>query len=69
MNLRRGLARLAIVLWALWFIYWTFAYVAQPRVSESAPAPTGELSLAAGIALIAGAFLGLWWIFAGFRSN
>ena len=68
MSPRRGLARLALSLMLLWFVFWTFAYVIVSRRSENAPlepawSPTTK------IALIAAAALAAPWIAAGFRAN
>jgi hypothetical protein len=67
-NLRRGFLRLGIGVTALWFVFWTFAYVLKPRVSENAP-PLPALSLTTDIAVAAAAFLGLPWVISGFRPR
>lgn len=43
--MRRGLLRLGIALCAVWFVFWTFAYVLDPQTSHS-PAPGSPLALA-----------------------
>jgi hypothetical protein len=67
-NLRRGFVRLGIGLAALWFVFWTCAYVMRPLASESAQLPPA-LSPTTDIALVAAVIVGLPWIVLGFRSN
>ncbi len=67
-NLRRGFLRLAIGVAVLWLVFWTFAYVLKPRVSENAP-PLPALSLTTEIAVAFTAVLGLPWVVAGFRQD
>ena len=45
-RLGRGLLRLGIGLFAVWFVFWTVAYVLDPQTSHS-PAPGSPLALAA----------------------
>jgi hypothetical protein len=70
MNLRRGLVRLAIGVSALWFVFWTFAYVLHPPSSLN-PEPAFTARVAApGVVvpcLIALLVLGAW-VWVGFRS-
>ncbi len=67
-NLRRGFLRLGAGATALWFVFWTFAYVLKPRVSENAPS-LPALSLTTDIALIVAGVLVLPWVVSGFRPN
>jgi hypothetical protein len=67
-NLRRGLLRLAVGLTGLWLVFWTFAYVMRPVVSENAP-PLPAFSAKTDIAVGAAGFLGLPWVVAGFRPD
>lgn len=66
---RRGLARLAVGLTALWLVFWTCAYVIGAPVSENMPSQSPALTLTTGIILVAVAVLGLPWIISGFRQN
>jgi hypothetical protein len=61
--------RLAIGLTVLWFVFWTFAYIISPRVSENAPLPPSLLSLPTDIVLVLVAALAGLWVVYGFRPN
>jgi hypothetical protein len=71
MNLGRGFVRLGVLLTALWFVYWTAAYVIRVPRSESDPFPGPVPSLTTGLILaplvLAGVILALKWIADGFR--
>jgi hypothetical protein len=68
-NLRRGLLRLALGSAALWFVFWTFAYVIGPQPSEMSPSLPPALTASTVIALIVVGLLLVPWIVMGFRSN
>lgn len=69
-NLRRGFLRLAMGLAALWFVFWTCGYIFRPQLSENSPFLAGPaFSLTTVVALAAAAFICLWWIISGLRSN
>ena len=73
MNFGRGLIRLGIVATALWFVYWTIAYVIRVPRSESDPFPGPIPPLATDLILapliIAAVILALWWVGRGLRSR
>jgi hypothetical protein len=60
------MGRLAIGLTVLWLVFWTFAYVLRPVVSEDAPR-LPAFSPRTDIALGAAAVFVLPWVVAGFR--
>jgi hypothetical protein len=63
MNLRRGCTRLAIGSAALWFVFWTFAYVIHPYTSLR-PEPAFMVRITAWSVvvpcLVVAVLLGLW---------
>jgi hypothetical protein len=67
-NLRRGFMRLGVILPALWFVFWTFAYVIHSQVAENVAAAPAW-SPATRIALGTAAVLALPWVISGFRPN
>lgn len=69
-NLHRGLLRLGVSLWLLWFVYWTCAYIIRtpPAENRAAPLPLSTY-LALAPLLIAAATTAIRWILAGFRSD
>jgi hypothetical protein len=71
MNLRRGMVRLAIGASALWFVFWTFAYVLHPPSSLN-PEPAFAIRISTwGVVVpcvVAALLLGAW-IAAGFLSG
>jgi hypothetical protein len=68
--MRRGLLRLGTGSGALWFVFWTFAYVLAAPPWESALPPAGPaFSLTTDLALIATTILALPWVILGFRAN
>jgi len=72
LNLHRGFVRLGIALPALWFVFWSCAYVVHPYTSLTPePASFPLLIMAWGILVPSVlAALGLaCWIAAGLRSN
>ena len=71
MNLRRGLARLGIALAAVWFVFWTCAYVLHPPSSlRPEPGFAARISGADVVlpCLAVAALLGVW-VAAGFRPD
>ena len=69
MNLRRGLLRLALGSTALWFVFWTLAYVLHAPSSEMSESLPPALTPLTAIWLIGAAVLLLPWIAFGFRSS
>lgn len=68
MNLRRGLLRLGLAAVLVWFVFWTCAYVVQPRSAENSPKSpahsTGTLIVTALAAAIAAP-----WVILAFRRE
>jgi hypothetical protein len=72
MNLRRGLLRLGIGCAAVWFVFWTCAYVIGPHTSLTPEPASFVIGVTAwsvlAPCLIAAVVLSIW-AGAGFRSN
>ena len=68
LNCHRGLRRLALGLVALWFVFWTFAYVLFSRAAENQAVPPA-FSLSTDLALAASVLLLAPWIVLGFRPE
>jgi hypothetical protein len=71
MNLRRGFVRMAIGAAAMWFVFWTSAYVMVPYTSL-APVPTFDTRITAPsviVPCVVAAVILAGWIAAGFRSG
>jgi len=66
---RQGIIRLGIGLVLLWFVFWTFAYVMRPHLSDNPRVPETPFSLVTQLAMVlATGFIGPW-VVAGFRSG
>ena len=73
MNLGRGLLRLAVAITAVWFLFWTYAYILNPTEGHSADPTSGLMVRFADWkilipCLVVAVVLGIWAI-AGFRSR
>jgi hypothetical protein len=68
-NLRQGLLRLALGAAAMWFVFWTCAYVLGPQTSEMFETPPPAFTAPTVIVLIVVALFLLPWIAFAFRSD
>jgi hypothetical protein len=70
-NLRQGFIRLGLGLFALWFLFWTLAYVIHPFTSLRSE-PTFAVRVTAWSVIVpclTSAVIFAGWIVAGFRPN
>jgi hypothetical protein len=68
-NLRHGLLRLALGLAALWFVFWTCAYVLETEPSEMSDSLPPAITHLTVTAVIVATLLLLPWVVLGFRSR